>query len=118
MKKASLTHGSVFWGLFAFSLPMIITNTVSILFHAADVAVLALLSDGTAVAAVGACGSLITLMVSVFTGFATGANVLISKRIGANDKEGTRRAVGTSIVIGFISGVVLMAVALIFARDL
>ena len=118
VKKYSLTHGSVFKALFAFSLPMIITNTVNILFHAADVAVLALLVEGPAVAAVGACGSLITLMVSLFTGFATGANVLISKRIGANDKEGTRRAVGTSLVIGLISGVVLMAVALVFAREL
>lgn len=118
MKKYSLTQGSVFKALFAFSLPMIITNTVNILFHTADVAVLALLVDGPAVAAVGACGSLITLMVSLFTGFATGANVLISKRIGANDKDGTRRAVGTSLVIGLISGVALMAVALIFARDL
>ena len=116
MKLNSLTNGSVFKALVVFSLPMIITNTVSILFHAADVAVLAIFVDGPAVAAVGACGSLITLMVSIFTGFATGANVLISKRIGANDEKGTRRAVGTALVIGLASGVILMAVALIFAR--
>ena len=89
MKINSLTQGSVFKALIAFSAPMIVTNTVSILFHAADVTVLALLADGSAVAAVGACGSLITLLVSLFSGFATGANVLISKRIGAEDEEGT-----------------------------
>ena len=76
MKANSLTQGSIFKTLVIFSLPMIITNTVNILFHAADVAVLALLVDGSAVAAVGACGSLITLLVSLFSGFATGANVL------------------------------------------
>jgi putative MATE family efflux protein len=117
MKQNSLTNGSVFKALVIFSLPMIITNTVSILFHAADVAVLAIFVDGPAVAAVGACGSLITLMVSIFTGFATGANVLISKRIGANDEKGTRRAVGTALVIGLLSGIVLTVVALIFARS-
>lgn len=116
MKQNSLTNGSVFKALVIFSLPMIITNTVSILFHAADVAVLAIFVDGPAVAAVGACGSLITLMVSIFTGFATGANVLISKRIGANDEKGTRRAVGTSLVVGLVSGIILTVVALIFAR--
>lgn len=118
MKINSLTQGSVFKALIAFSAPMIVTNTVSILFHATDVTVLALLADGPAVAAVGACGSLITLLVSLFSGFATGANVLISKRIGAEDEEGTKRSVGTSLVIGLLSGLALMTVALIFAKDL
>ena len=117
MKTNALTQGPIFKSLLAFSLPMIITNTVSILFHAADVAVLALLVDGPAVAAVGACGSLITLLVSLFTCLATGANVLISKRIGAEDEIGTRRAVGTSLTIGLISGFILMAIAQLFARQ-
>ena len=118
MKKISLTRGAIFKALFIFSLPMIITNLVSVLFHAADVAVLAILVDGPAVAAVGACGSLITLMVTLFTGFATGANVLISKRIGAEDSEGTKKAVGTSMVIGLLSGILLLMIAQIFARKL
>ncbi len=117
MKKNMLTQGSVFKALFAFSFPIIVTNTIGILFHAADVAVLAYLVDGPAVAAVGACGSLITLMVSLFTGLATGANVLISKRVGANDEQGAKRAIGTSLSVGFLSGIFLMIVALLFARQ-
>ena len=114
--KNSLTQGNIFRALVMFSLPMIITNTINILFHAADVAVLAYFADGAAVAAVGACGSLITLMVSLFSGLATGANVLISKRVGANDEKGTTRAVGTSLTLGFTSGIFLMCVSLLFAR--
>ena len=116
MKTNTLTQGSIFKALFSFSLPIIITNTISILFHAADVAVLAFLVDGPAVAAVGACGSLITLMVSLFTGLATGANVLISKRVGANDETGTKRAIGTSLTVGLLSGIFLTVTALLFAR--
>ena len=116
MNKSSLTEGSVFKTLFSFSLPIIITNTITVLFHAADVAVLSLFVDGPAVAAVGACGSLITLMVALFTGLATGANVLISKRIGAADELGTKKSVGTSLVIGLLSGVILMIISLLFAR--
>ncbi len=116
MKQNNLTEGSIFKALLIFSIPMIVTNTINLLFHAADVAVLAFFADGPAVAAVGACGTLISLMVSLFMGFATGANVLISKRIGARDEEGTKRAVGTSLAVGFFSGLLLMAVALIFAR--
>ena len=118
MRKNSLVQGSIFKALLLFSLPMMITNTVSIMFHAADVAVLALLVDGPAVAAVGACGSIITLLVSVFTGLSSGANVLISKRVGAGDGEGTRRAVGTSLVIGLCSGIILMIIGCLFSRQI
>ena len=116
MKDNLLTKGSIFKALVIFSLPIIVTNTISILFHAADVAVLAFFAGDTEVAAVGACGSLITLMVSLFTGFATGASVLVSKRVGANDEPGTKKAIGTSLSIGFLSGVFLMLVSLVFAR--
>ena len=51
-KNYSLTEGSVFRALFAFSLPLIVTNTITVLFHAADVAVLSIFADGGAVAAV------------------------------------------------------------------
>ena len=95
---------------------MIITNTIEILFHFADMAVLAVFVDGPAVAAVGACGSLILLLISLFTSFAAGANILISKRIGAGDEPGTNRAVGTSLIIGGLSGIFLAVFAGIFAR--
>jgi len=56
MRKNTLVQGSVFQALLLFSIPMIVTNTVNLLFHAADVAVLSLFADGPAVAAVGVCG--------------------------------------------------------------
>lgn len=117
MKHNALTQGPIFKSLLMFSIPMIITNTIGLLFHAADVAVIAAFVDGPAVAAVGACGTLITLMVALFAGLATGANVLIAKRIGAGDEQGTRKAIGTSLSIGLLSGFILMGVALLFARD-
>ena len=116
MKDNLLIKGPIFKALFIFSLPIIVTNTINVLFHAADVAILAFFAEDADVAAVGACGSLITLMVSLFTGFATGAGVLISKRVGANDEQGTKKAIGTSLSIGLLSGVFLMLVSLIFAR--
>ena len=79
-------------------------------------AVLALFAEDADVAAVGACGPLITLMVSLFAGFSVGASVLISKRIGSKDEQGTKRAVGTSLSIGFLSGLFLMLLSLAFAR--
>lgn len=115
--RKDLTRGPVFKTLVLFSLPLIVTNLVSILFHAADVTVLSLMSGDAAVAAVGACGPLITLLVTFFNGFATGANVIVARKVGARDEEGVRRAVGTAMILGFSSGIILMVIALIFSRQ-
>ena len=120
MKKTSgdLTQGPIFRTLFRYSVPIIVINVVLSLFHAADIATLSFLAGDKAVAAVGACGTIITLLISFFSAFATGAEVLVAKRTGAHDSDGVRRATGTSLVIGFLSGLLLMAVAVIFAKKL
>lgn len=113
-----LTEGKIFKTLFIYSLPLILTNVVQLLFHAADVTVLGIMVSDYAVAAVGACGPIISLLVSLFASFATGANILIAKHVGARNEERGRRATGTAIIMGFLSGVIMMAIALIFARDI
>ncbi len=117
MKAMDLTKGSVFKTLAIYSLPLIATNVAQLLFHATDVWVLGMMADDGAVAAVGACGALISLFVSVFAGLATGVNILIARRVGAKDLDGARRATGTGLLIGLLSGVILMIVALIGARE-
>ena len=113
-----LTEGKIFKTLFIYSLPLILTNVVQLLFHAADVTVLGIMVSDYAVAAVGACGPIISLLVSLFASFATGANILIAKHVGARNEERGRRATGTALIMGFLSGVIMMAIALIFARDI
>lgn len=113
-----LTEGKIFKALFLYSLPLILTNAVQLLFHAADVTVLGIMVDDYAVAAVGACGPIISLLVSLFASIATGANILIAKHVGAKDEKRARKATGTAIVTGFLSGIIMMIVALIWARDI
>ena len=115
-KNPDLLRGSVLKALILYSIPLIITNVIQLLFHATDVAVLGIMAGDHEVAAVGACGSLISLLVSLFNGLATGTNVLVAKSVGATDREGARRAVGTSLVVALLSGLILMVVALVGAR--
>ena len=117
-RKMKLTEGKIFKTLFIYSLPLILTNVVQLLFHAADVTVLGVMVSDAAVAAVGACGPIISLLVSLFASFATGANILIAKHVGAKNQERARKATGTAVVIGFLSGLIMMAVALIWARNI
>lgn len=113
-----LTEGKIFKTLFIYSLPLILTNVVQLLFHAADVTVLGIMVDDSAVAAVGACGPIISLLVSLFASFATGANILIAKHVGAKDEVRGRKATGTALIIGFLSGIIMLIIAEIWARDI
>ena len=107
----------MFGALFRFSLPMIIINILQMLFHMADTATLAVMSGDADVAAVGACGSLVSLLLCLVTGYSGAANVVISRRIGAGDRVGARRACGVALVMGLLSGVILMVMVLAGSRQ-
>ena len=116
MSKVNLTGGGILGSLFRFSMPMVVVSILQMLFHTADTAVLGILSGDLEVAAVGACGSLVSMLVCLVTGYASAANVVISRRIGAGDRRGARVASGAAIVMGILSGLALMVVVLIFSR--
>ncbi len=108
--EMDMTSGSLFKKLVLYSLPLIGTNLLQMLFNAADVVVLGIFCGDNEVGAVGATTSLINLIIAVFVGLSAGASVVISKYMGAGDEEGAHRAVGTAIVLALISGVILLVV--------
>ena len=80
MNKNDLTNGPIFTTLFKFSLPMIIVNILQMLFHTADTAVLGTMSGDAEVAAVGACGSLISMIICLVSGYSSAECVV--RRLG------------------------------------
>ena len=117
MDRSGLTNGPILRTLVRFSLPMIVINILQMVFHTADTAVLGIMSGDAEVAAIGACGSLISMLVCLVSGYSAAANVVISRRIGAQDMQGARRATGTALVLGLLSGAVLMGIVLILSRQ-
>ncbi len=115
--KKDLINGNIFKTLVTYSIPLVITNVVQVLFHSVDVAVLSFMAGDDSVAAVGACGPIVAVLISLCTGFSTGANILIARRIGARDEKGVKRATGTALVLGVILGLILMVITLVFARQ-
>lgn len=115
--ELDMTTGPILKKLVIFCIPIILTNIIQVLFHSADILILGLFTDDNAVAAVGANGSLINLIVGLFVGISSGANVIVSRYMGRGDKEGVRRTVGMSVVISLIAGAILLAIGVIFARS-
>lgn len=117
-KEVNMLSGSVMKGLFAMSLPIILMNVFQQLFNAIDMTVLGNFVNDDAVGSVGACGTHISLFTGLVSGLAAGANVVISRFLGHGDRDKAERAVGTALIVGVVGGFALLAVGVLFAKEL
>lgn len=111
-------RGGLLRRIVLFALPIIGSGVVQQSFNSVDVAVVGQYVGDHALAAVGANGPVISLIVTLFMGIALGANVVISRYMGAGDDAGVRRAVATQAVVAVICSVILLGVGLLVARPL
>lgn len=117
-REIDICNGSILKSMLLYSLPLIATNLLQVLFNAADIAVLGIFSANgdNAAAAVGATGALVSLLVNLFVGLSVGTNVLVARCVGSGDTERSRRIVGCSVVIAVLFGFVLSFVGFFGAR--
>ncbi len=113
-----IANGPLLKNLFAFAVPMMLSSLLQMLFNSADTIIVGKFGGDGALAAVGATGSIVFLLTSVFNGLSTGANVLISRYLGQNDFDKIRDAVHSSVVIALCGGVFLTVIGLFFSKSL
>ena len=116
-KNVDMLSGSITKGLLSMAIPIMIMNVMQSLFNFIDMTALRYFCNDRAVGAVGVCGTLITLCTSLLIGIAAGANVVVAKRIGLDDKKGVDNAGMTAILLSLLGGVLLMVIGVIFAED-
>lgn len=115
-KHVDMLSGPITKGLIALTIPIMIMNVMQVLSNALDMTVLRWFADDTAVGAVGACGTLISLCTSLLIGISVGANVIVAKRVGSGDKDHANRAASTAIIIAVLGGLLLMVIGLVFSE--
>lgn len=113
-----MTRGPILPQVLQFSLPLIASSLLQLLYNAADVAVVGQFAGAESLAAVGSTSSLINLLVNLFIGMSLGGNVIIAHAHGAGDHQGIRKAVHTTITLALISGVLVMILGVVTARPL
>lgn len=118
------TSGAILPQLARFVIPLIATGVLQLLFNTADIIVVGRWGGSTpeecetALAAVGSCGALITLLINLFIGLSVGAGVTVANDMGAKRYDDVSRTVHTAVMTALICGVGATAVGMLFARPL
>lgn len=111
-----ITDSSLWKNILLFSLPLMLSQLLQVLFNMADVAVVGKFSSAEALGAVGST----TILVSLFTGFLIGmgsaVNVRVAQYLGAKDKTNVSAAIRTSFVICLATGCIITVLCLLSAR--
>lgn len=115
-KEIDLLHGNLLKKIIKFSIPVILSGILQLLFNACDLIVVGKFSGDDSLAAVGSTGALTALIINLFIGFSVGANVAVARSIGRKDKERCHDVVHTSILFSAIIGIFLTAFGVLTAK--
>ncbi len=113
--KMDMCSGPILIKMLAFSLPLMLSSVLQLLFNAADIAVVGKFCGDASLAAVSSNGPVINLLINVFMGIATGTNVLAARYYSAKNDKDLSDTVHTSMVIALVTGVAATLLGLICA---
>ena len=116
--KIDMCNGPVLPKIIAFSLPLMLSSCLQLLFNAADVVVVGRFAGNESLAAVGSTTSLINLLTNLFIGLSIGANVTVAHSLGSNDEQAARDNVHTAVSLSILSGLVLIVIGLLFTKPI
>ncbi len=104
--------------LLIFSAPLMLSGILQLTFTAVNMVIVGRFRGSSALAAVGATFNVIELLLFVFMGLATGANVLVARYYGARDAEGMKQTVHTAITASLAGGVLIGLAGILLTRPL
>ena len=114
--EIDMCNGSIMDKLISFSLPLMLSGILQLMFNAVDIVVVGRFSGSEALAAVGSTTALINVFTNLFIGISLGANVLAARFYASGKDEEMSETVHTSILLALISGIIMAFLGVIFAR--
>ena len=117
-RNINMLKGPLWSSLIAYTIPIMLTGLLQLLFNAADLVIVGRFSGSINVAAVSATGAITNLIVNLFIGLSVGAGVAVAHGLGGNQAQEVHRTVHTALPLALVGGVLLTTVGVIFAEDL
>lgn len=112
----SMLEGPLFRNIILYSIPVMLTGVLQLLFNAADLVIVGRFCGSISVAAVGSTGAITNLIVNLFVGLSVGAGVTVAHGLGGEDDEAVSRTVHTAVPTAVLTGVVLACIGISLAR--
>ena len=111
-----MCNGTIMDKLISFSIPLMLSGILQLMFNAVDIVVVGRFSGSQALAAVGSTTALINVFTNLFIGISLGANVLAARYYAAGKSKEMSETVHTAIALALVSGVVMAVIGVFFAR--
>ena len=115
-KDRDMLQGPLLGSIISYTIPIILTSVLQLLFNAADLVVVGRYCGSISVAAVGATGSITNLIVNLFIGLSVGAGVTVAHGVGSREDEVVHRTVHTALPLALVCGVILTVVGVFFSE--
>lgn len=116
--QGNMLEGPLLPSVIRYTIPIILTSVLQLLFNAADLVVVGRFCGSVSVGAVGATGSVTALIVNLFVGLSVGGGVAVAHGIGSRDERQICEAVHTAVPLALIGGVVLTVAGVTLSRPL
>ncbi|MCI5729765.1 MAG: MATE family efflux transporter [Clostridia bacterium] len=113
-----LTKGKPIHGIIRFSIPLLIGNLAQQLYNTVDSIVVGKYVGDQALAAVGAAGPVLNLLIVLFVGVSVGGTIMVSQYFGARDREHLDHTVGNTITLAVLSALIIMVIGPLLTRPL
>ena len=113
-----MTEGKTLGKIIMFTLPLMLSGILQLLYNAADLVVVGQFAGSASMGAVGACSSLINLIVGACLGLSIGAGIAASHDVGSGAHDRLSRLIHTSLLAGFFSGLLVAVLGILASRPL
>ena len=117
-EKQDLTTGSLGKKILLFSLPLMCSNLLQVLFNMADVAVVGQFAGSSALGSVGSTVTLVFMFTGFLIGMAGGINVLTALYSGAKNESELVKTVHSSAIVSLLTGIILLLVGVVFSKGI
>ena len=114
--EIDMVRGPVLMKMLIFTLPLMLSSILQLLFNAADIIVVGRFAGDNSLAAVGSNTALIGLMTNLFIGLSVGANVTVARYFGGRKREELSDTVHTTMALSLISGIALTVIGIILSK--
>ena len=106
--EIDMCNGTIMDKLVSFSLPLMLSGILQLMFNAVDIIVVGQFTGSEALAAVGSTTALIAVFTNLFIGISLGANVLAARFYASGKNKEMSETVHTSIALAFVIRIMLL----------